>query len=242
MKNRKQFTLVEILIVIGIVVVLAGMLLGGLNMATGKAENAKAKSEIMNLRNAIAAFEQEYNKLPKPTGGSKNTFKGKNADDDPIWIGPKDEDQSSSDQKVQKDAYKWLIYVLQGKRKSDFSNDDKDLFDDFGDPNTRKKVFLPMQGNDYGEYKDPWDNDFYIVFEWKYDKGINNKNGVIPGLKASEDSGHDRWIRYNMVIWSDGSDGKYTKGKDNADWKASNNEDNIYSLETQWSDGHTITR
>ena len=60
---KRNFTLVEILVVIGIVAVLAAMLLAGLGGATGKAENAKAKSQIKDLQNAIAQFQLEYNKL-----------------------------------------------------------------------------------------------------------------------------------------------------------------------------------
>ena len=219
MKRRQHFTLVEILIVIGIIAVLAGMLLVGLNSATGKAEFGKAKSEITNLKNAIAAFELEYNKLPKP-----KDYTSTNADDDPAAL--------TSAQ------YTWLIKVLQGEELTATEKSN------YGDPNKRKKSFLPTQGNTRGEYKDPWDNDYNVVFEWKYDKGINNKKGIIPGLKADKDSSNDRWIRHNVIIWSEGSDGKSKTGKDDDDWKDDDNEDNVYSLDTSWSPkvGHTISR
>ena len=86
---KRNFTLVEILVVIGIVAVLAAMLLAGLGGATGKAENAKAKSQIKDLQNAIAQFQLEYNKLPKPKG-----YDGKVLDSD---------------------QYKWLLEVLAGE-------------------------------------------------------------------------------------------------------------------------------
>ena len=86
---KRNFTLVEILVVIGIVAVLAAMLLAGLGGATGKAENAKAKSQIKDLQNAIAQFQLEYNKLPKPKG-----YDGKVLDSD---------------------QYKWLLKVLAGE-------------------------------------------------------------------------------------------------------------------------------
>lgn len=116
---KRNFTLVEILVVIGIVAVLAAMLLAGLGGATGKAENAKAKSQIKDLQNAIAQFQLEYNKLPKPKG-----YDGKVLDSD---------------------QYKWLLEVLAGEtpgkastygnpntRKKQFLALDKD--DNFLDP------------------------------------------------------------------------------------------------------------
>ena len=111
---KRNFTLVEILVVIGIVAVLAAMLLAGLGGATGKAENAKAKSQIKDLQNAIAQFQLEYNKLPKPH----------KYDDKGNVIERYDGTVLKSDQ------YKWLVQMLAGEKTHVNSST-------YGNPNTR---------------------------------------------------------------------------------------------------------
>ena len=47
MRNRRRnFTLVELLVVIGIIAILAGMLMAGIMYAPAKAQKAKAQAEI----------------------------------------------------------------------------------------------------------------------------------------------------------------------------------------------------
>ena len=143
---KRNFTLVEILVVIGIVAVLAAMLLAGLGGATGKAENAKAKSQIKDLQNAIAQFQLEYNKLPKPKRDDGKVYDGK---------------------VLNSDQYKWLLKVLAG-----ITIDSDDELAKYGsNPNTRKKQFLALDKDD--NYLDPWDTEFQVVFENGYKKGID---------------------------------------------------------------------
>lgn len=82
MKSKKNFTLTELLIVIAIIMILSGILLAALGGASNRAETAKVKTEIKNLQNAIAAFQLEYNKLPKPLN-----YDGKALDDNQMtWL------------------------------------------------------------------------------------------------------------------------------------------------------------
>jgi type II secretory pathway pseudopilin PulG len=66
--KKKNFTLVELLVVIGIITILAGLLLGALIRAPKKAEQAKIMAEVTTLTNAIRQFESTYGVLPFPTG------------------------------------------------------------------------------------------------------------------------------------------------------------------------------
>lgn len=62
--RKSSFTLVELLIVIGIIIILAGILLPVVNSGIKKADMTKAKAEITTLVNAIKQFESTYGFLP----------------------------------------------------------------------------------------------------------------------------------------------------------------------------------
>ena len=65
MKYRHHFTLVELLVVIAIIVILAGMILGAVNMAITKAERAKATADMSAIVPAIRQYEATYHRIPK---------------------------------------------------------------------------------------------------------------------------------------------------------------------------------
>ena len=58
------FTSLELLIVIAIIAILAGLLLPALSTAKTRAKVAQAKTEMANLETAIKAYESEYIRMP----------------------------------------------------------------------------------------------------------------------------------------------------------------------------------
>ncbi len=64
--KKRGFTLVELMVVISIIVVRAGLVLAGLTIAQNKAEQVKAKADVANLLNAVKRYEMDYNELPLP--------------------------------------------------------------------------------------------------------------------------------------------------------------------------------
>ena len=61
------FTLVELLVVIGIIAILAGMILPALGKAKDSAKKAQVRSEMQNISGAVKAYEAEYSRFPIPT-------------------------------------------------------------------------------------------------------------------------------------------------------------------------------
>lgn len=64
MKQRKRFTLIELLIVIAILAILAGLLLPALNSARKTARSTACKNNLKQLGLAFFQYEQESGRLP----------------------------------------------------------------------------------------------------------------------------------------------------------------------------------
>jgi len=215
--NKKHFTLIELLVVIGIIAILSAILLPVLSSAAKKADMSKARSEISTLVNAIKQYESVYGVLPVPDGWKNDeTYEHKQ-----LGVGGP----------ASADSYRWLIKVLQAETIS--STDPDRAFGTLEAANSRRVKFLDFVGNNPGEYKDPWDNDYMVHLDSDYDGEITpDSASPIQGTSAGT-------FRFSVVVWSKGPDGK---ADDTANHKT--NRDNIYSFPTLWTkaDGHNISR
>lgn len=63
--SRLGFTLIEMLIVISIIAILAGLAFPAVNGAIHSARKAQAKSTVAQIAAAVSAYETEYGKLPQ---------------------------------------------------------------------------------------------------------------------------------------------------------------------------------
>ncbi len=220
MRNRRRnFTLVELLVVIGIIAVLAGMLMAGIMYAPAKAQKAKAQAEITTLVNAIKQYESAYGVLPIPDGVSG----------DNIVFGDSDSDSKK---------YRKMIAILQdtvdeikGTDGDPWENDEDTRKKD-AKKNKRHSKFLDVQGNDVGQYVDPWGKNYFIALDGDYDGKITTSD--IDGVNATSNV-----YRFSVVVWSKGNDKKSNTTKTDK-----TNEDNVYSFPTTWSSstGHNISK
>ena len=154
--KKRNFTLVELLTVIAVIAVLAGMIVPAVNGAIKKGEMTKAKAEATTLANAIKQYESTYGVLPIP--------KNMKSDDEAIL----------DDSDKGKAAYTWLINLLQGKSFSD------DTHGNSGNYNRRGIKFLDVVGNTEGVYQDPWDQNYFVVMDADYDGKMTNSSAKVP--------------------------------------------------------------
>ena len=66
----KGFTLIEMLVTITIIVILAGLSLGGFSFVTSKQANAKAEIQIKLLANALEEYKLDNGSFPASAGGT----------------------------------------------------------------------------------------------------------------------------------------------------------------------------
>lgn len=144
------FTLLELLVVIGIIGVLAALLLPVLSKGKGEAHRAKIQSFIKNVENALQGFRLDYDQYPW---------------DDPTVLDP---GSPTYDPNKVQDIY----------RELDPSNDQ--LVGNRPTINLERDTYLttPRDWLRQGRIKDPlWDNEFRIMFYEKMDKPVIWNNG-----------------------------------------------------------------
>jgi general secretion pathway protein G len=62
--NRKGFTIIELLAVIAVILILAGLLTAVIGLAKDKAQRTKAQAEIASLSLAVKTYESDYGTWP----------------------------------------------------------------------------------------------------------------------------------------------------------------------------------
>ena len=179
--KRHDFTLVELLMAIGIIVILAAISIPTALSAIKKAETAKAQAEMTALVTAIKNYESTYGFLPFHFRKSSNT-------------------SPATDGEVQPGDYSDFIRVLQGE----------DLKIKGRKMNPRKLAFLEIQGNTKGEYEDPWGNDYTVVIDGDGDGKIIQEldDWKYYQLKVEKDSDNKYALYQSILIISKGPDGE----------------------------------
>lgn len=179
--KRHDFTLVELLMAIGIIVILAAISIPTALSAIKKAETAKAQAEMTALVTALKNYESTYGFLPFHFKKSSNT-------------------SPATDGEVQPGDYSDFIKVLQGEN---LEIKGKKM-------NLRKLAFLEIQGNTKGVYEDPWGNDYTVIIDGDGDGKIIQEldDWKYYQLKVEKDSDNKYALYQSILIISKGPDGE----------------------------------
>lgn len=179
--KRHDFTLVELLMAIGIIVILAAISIPTALSAIKKAETAKAQAEMTALVTALKNYESTYGFLPFHFKKSSNT-------------------SPATDGEVQPGDYSDFIKVLQGENLEIKGRK----------MNPRKLAFLEIQGNTKGVYEDPWGNDYTVIIDGDGDGKIiqEQDDWKYYQLKVEKDSDNKYALYQSILIISKGPDGE----------------------------------
>ena len=163
-RRNRCFTLIELLIVISIVAVLAGILLPAVGKVRRKADVTQAKSEMKNLETAIKQYEATYGFLPVAQDSSNET-----------WADGYDQDSNETELGDEEEYYKLI-----GNLSNTGTIGGNDL------ENPRMINFLAVDQS--ATYLDPWGYRYRIAWDMDYDGRIPENN--IYGCDSDDDEAY----------------------------------------------------
>jgi prepilin-type N-terminal cleavage/methylation domain-containing protein len=208
--KRNRFTLVELLIVISVIAILAGLLLPAIGKVKDKARKVQAKAGAHALVIAIKSYESTYGLLPWHSGDSAVTTTSPAID--ACWW-----NWSTGNQK---EYYDTLMQIL---TKTDISTSGGTTWGGrSGKGNTRSIKFMDAPNGftdtlketdpKTGSYRDPWGNRYGIAMDLDY----NNK------IDSSGETAVDNILQGSVFVWSFGaspSSNSFGSGTNVATWK-----------------------
>ena len=158
-RSVSGFTLVELLVVIGIIAILASLLLPAMNAAMKRADIARAKNDMASIVSAIKAYYGEYGIWPTPdtNGNQDHTFVGK-------------EGGATGNPRFQSQ----IISILKTNnlRKIVFLEVPRDSVE-----GTDRNGVSYVASDDF--FLDPWENPYIIVMDTDFDNQIGGFYDVL---------------------------------------------------------------
>ena len=146
-KEKRNFTVIELLIVIGIIALLAALMFPVMQLVRNKAKALKAKSMATAICAAVDQYELDYGIIPYNVGNSDSQV---------------DESKGTD--------YDTMIAILSQQDYSGHSYKSK------GNPRMVTYLNVPSNYNKEG-YVDPWGHKFVILLDSNYDGKVKTSSG-----------------------------------------------------------------
>ncbi len=199
MRQKQTFTLVELLVVIGIIAILAGLVIPAVIRAQQQGRITQAKSDMATILLALKGVESTYNKMVN----GDSSFDGKTAKTDSafpncIILG------GGNDTSV--DAYDCFIAELSVPNKVSTPNINKRKIK-FLDPNPKFDPTKNYSDADNLPYlwRDPWGNRYVIIINTQLKDEIPNP--------ATYDTTPKKSLAAKAIVYSYGPNGEDNKAK-----------------------------
>lgn len=187
MKQKQTFTLVELLVVIGIIAILAGLVIPAVIRAQQQGRITQAKSDMANILLALKGVESTYNRMVN--GNSFGGNAASTAITDCIRLGGSDASDASdaSDTAAENQAYDSFIAELTVPQMFTASalNINKRKIK-FLDPNPKFNPNLAYNHADNLPYlwRDPWGKRYIIIINTALNDEIPNPADTSQSLAA----------------------------------------------------------
>lgn len=171
MRSKKSsFTLIEMMMVLGIVAILFGIGTAVFTIATGKSEIAKAKSEIAQLKAAVEMYYDRWGQYPVPNGNVGTSINEEfNFGEWLSKVAPESDGWGDSDGDGKND--KRPMFIKFKEQGYDVDNADYDIWD------ASATVIADPWGTSYG-YKYESSNKSFII----YSAGTYEVDGKLEAL------------------------------------------------------------
>ncbi|MCA9284556.1 MAG: type II secretion system protein [Phycisphaerales bacterium] len=209
--RRRAFTLLELVVVIGIIVLLASLVLGVASIVSAQSERRECEGAIALLDTAIAEYES--------ASGRPITY-GQNM---PAGAGQPAKSYDIQSTLADSDIVVATLNLL------DTSDSAKTILSKIGG-----NLLRPLSGSTVGtlEFVDPWDRRVMVVYpgaKWVAGQGVKDVDGTIRTV-AENTYGICR--NRKALIVSGGPDGQLGK-LDGTDAQRAQANDNVYSYEPE---------
>lgn len=157
--SRSGFTLVELLVVIGVIGLLSAILLPITNAAIRSARKATAQRQINDLAGAIKRYFAEYNKMPILTGNGKAGDLAVSTNSAVLFGLLANSDKFADEAALKQGNPRGIIFLS---------------LDRAGEESLEKN----------GVYADPWGNPYVILLDTDFDDRILQK--LAPTMTAKD--------------------------------------------------------